>query len=47
MLSLEELGYFLYMEQCEKEEEQEKVNVKSNYDLVAEQGRQDRKKEKN
>lgn len=46
MLSNEELFYFLYMEECEKEE-QEKVNVKSNYDLVAEQDRQDQEKEKN
>lgn len=35
------------MEECEKEAEQEKVNVKMNDDLVAEQSRQDQEKEKN
>ena len=43
MLSNEELYYFLYMEEQEKREQQEKVNVKSNSDLVGEEATQDQK----
>lgn len=42
MLSNEELFNFLYMEEQEKKEQQEKVNVNNNSDLVGEQTTQDR-----
>ena len=43
MLDMQDIGYFLFMEQQEKKEreEQPKVNVKSNYDLEQEQTTQD------
>lgn len=45
MLSNEELFYFLYMEEHEKKEQQEKVNVNSSSDLVGEKTTQDRNRE--
>ena len=51
-MDLEQLGYFLYMEQCEKEEkerqqaeQQEKLNVRSQDHLEREQSTTDRKKD--
>ena len=43
MLDMQDIGYFLFMEQQEKKEREEqlKVNVKSNYDLEQEQTTQD------
>lgn len=40
---MQDIGYFLFMEQQEKKEREEqlKVNVKSNYDLEQEQTTQD------
>ena len=50
-MDIEQLGYFLYMEQCDKEEAERqqaellKVNVEQNDDLVAEQTTQTRNRE--
>lgn len=45
MLDMQDIGYFLFMEQQEQKENEEqlKVNVKSNYDLDGEQTTQDEK----
>ena len=37
MLNMQDIGYFLYMQEMEEKDEALKVNVKNNIDFVGEQ----------